>query len=49
MTLWPVLAQAQTITLSVPSAVAAQIEVYRAKCADAGGELKLDDDEVFKV
>ena len=45
----PVLAQAETITLSVPSAVAGQIDVYRAQCADDGGELELDGDEVFKV
>ena len=43
------LAQAQTITLSVPSAVAAQIDVYRAQCSNDGGELELDGDEVFKV
>ena len=49
MMVLPVLAQAQTITLSVPSAVAAQIDVYRAQCADDGGELELDGDEVFKV
>ena len=49
MVVLPVLAQAQTITLSVPSAVAAQIDVYRAECAADGGELELDGDEVFKV
>ena len=45
----PTLNLADTITLTVPSAVAAQIDVYRAQCADDGGELELDGDEVFKV
>ena len=45
----PVMAQAQTITLSVPSAVAAKIDVYRLQCAEDGGELELDGDEIFKV
>ena len=49
MIVLPILAQAQTITLSVPSAVAAQIDVYRLQCAEDGGELELDGDEVFKV
>lgn len=42
MIILPVLAQAQTITLSVPSAVADQMDVYRAECAADGGELELD-------
>ena len=45
----PAFVQAETITLSVPSAVAEQIDVYRAECADDGGELELDGDEVFKL
>lgn len=45
----PILAQAQTITLSVPSTVTEQIDVYRAECSNDGGELELDGDEVFKV
>lgn len=49
VTLIPTLNLADTITLSVPSAVAAQIDVYRAQCAEGGGELELDGDEVFKV
>ena len=49
MILAPVLLQAQTITVAVPSAVADQIGVYRAECTDEGGELELDGDEVFKV
>lgn len=49
MTILPVLVQAQTITVSVPSAVADQIDVYRTQCADDGGELELDGDEVFKL
>jgi hypothetical protein len=49
MVVLPVLAQTQTITLAVPSAVAGQIDVYRAQCSNDGGELELDGDEVFKV
>ena len=49
MVILPVLAQTQTITLSVPSAVAGQIDVYRSECSNDGGELELDGDEVFKV
>ena len=49
MVILPVLAQAETITMSVPSAVAEQIDVYRAQCSNDGGELELDGDEVFKV
>ena len=49
MMVLPVLAQAQTITLSVPSTVTEQIDVYRSECSNDGGELELDGDEVFKV
>ena len=49
MMVLPVLAQAQTITLSVPSTVAEQIDVYRSECSNDGGELELDGDEIFKV
>lgn len=49
MILSPLLAQAQTITVAVPSAVADQIAVYRAQCTDEGGELELDGDEIFKI
>ena len=49
MMVLPVLAQAETITMSVPSAVAGQIDIYRAQCSNDGGELELDGDEVFKV
>ena len=45
----PAFVQAETITFSVPSAVAEQINVYRLQCAEDGGELELDGDEVFKV
>ena len=45
----PSFVQAETITISVASAVAEQIDVYRAECADDGGELALDGDEVFKL
>ena len=44
MVILPVLAQAETITMSVPSAVAEQIDVYRSECSDDGGELELDGD-----
>ena len=49
MIVLPILAQAETITMSVPSAVAEQIDVYRAQCSNDGGELELDGDEVFKL
>ena len=49
MILSPLLAQAQTITVAVPSAVADQIAVYRAQCTEEGGELELDGDEIFKI
>ena len=45
----PAFAQAETITLSVPSAVAERIDVYRVECTNDGGELELDGDEVFKL
>ena len=45
----PAFVQAETITLSVPSAVAEQINVYRLQCAEDGDELELDGDEVFKL
>ena len=49
MIVLPVLVQAQNITVSVPSAVADQIDVYRSECFNDGGELELDGDEVFKL
>lgn len=49
MILSPLLLQAQTITVAVPSAVADQIGVYRAECTHEGGELELDGDEIFKL
>ena len=49
MIVLPTLAQAETITMSVPSAVAEQIDIYRAQCSNDGGELALDGDEVFKL
>jgi len=45
----PALVQAETITLSVPSAVAEKINVYRLQCAEDGDELELDGDEVYKL
>ena len=45
----PAFAQAEPITLSVPSAVAERIDVYRVECTDDGSELELDGDEVFKL
>ena len=49
MIVLPILAQSETITVSVPSAVAEQIDVYCSACSNDGGELELDGDEVFKV
>ena len=38
-----------TITVTVPSAVADALDVYRADCAEDGGELELDGDEISKL
>lgn len=40
----PLLTQAQTITVAVPSAIADQIDVYRTEYTGEGGELELDGD-----
>ena len=37
------------ITVTVPSAVAEVVNKYRAYCAEEGGELELDGDEMFKL
>ena len=37
------------ITVTVPSAVAEVVNKYRADCAEHGGELELDGDEISKV
>ena len=38
-----------TITVTVPSAVAEVVNKYRADCAEEGGELELDGDEMFRL
>ena len=37
------------ITFTVPSAVAEVVNKYRADCAEEGGELELDGDEISKL
>ena len=37
------------ITVTVPSAVAEVVNKYRADCAEEGGELELDGDEISKL
>ena len=37
------------ITVTVPSAVAEVVNKYRADCAEEGGELELDGDEMFRL
>ena len=47
--LLPTLTVADTISITVPSAVADVVEKYRADCAEDGGELELDGDEIFRL
>jgi hypothetical protein len=49
MTLFPTLAVADMIGLSIPSAVRETVDVYRAECTNEGGELELDGDEISKL
>ena len=49
MALIPTLAVADMISISVPSAVLEAVDVYRVECADEGGELELDGDEISKL
>ena len=46
---FPAVVLADTVTISVPHAVSQQVDVYSSQCADEGGALELDGDEVFKV
>ena len=39
-------AVSDTINITVPSAVADRIDVYRLECADEGGQIELDGDEI---
>ena len=45
----PALLGAQSMSVSVPSAVAKTVDNYRAECTDEGGELELDGDEISKL
>ena len=47
--LLPTLTVADTISITVPSAVADVVKKYRADCAEEGGELELDGDEIFRL
>ena len=40
---------ADSISISVPSAVAEVVNKYRVYCAEEGGELELDGDEMFRL
>lgn len=42
-------AVSDTINITVPSAVADRIDVYRLECADEGGQIELDGDEISKL
>jgi hypothetical protein len=45
----PTLTIADTISITVPSAVADVVEKYRADCTEEGGELELDGDEISRL
>ena len=45
----PALLGAQSMSVSVPSAVAKTVDNYRAECTEEGGELELDGDEISKL
>ena len=47
--LLPTLTVADTISITVPSAVADVVKKYRADCTEDGGELELDGDEMFRL
>ena len=47
--LLPTLTVADTISITVPSAVADVVKKYRADCTEDGGELELDGDEIFRL
>ena len=49
MALLPTLSIAGMISVSVPSAVSDAINIYRADCAEEGGVLELDGDEISKL
>jgi hypothetical protein len=49
MALLPTLSIADMISVSVPSAVSDAINIYRADCAEEGGVLELDGDEISKL
>jgi hypothetical protein len=42
-------AVSDTINITVPSAVADRIDVYRLECANEGGQIELDGDEISKL
>jgi hypothetical protein len=46
---FPVLASADLVSVSVPTAVAKTIDNYGAECKADGGVLELDGDEVYKL
>lgn len=49
MALLPTLSIADMISVSVPSAVSDAINIYRADCAEEGGVLELDGNEISKL
>ena len=49
MALLPTLSIADMISVSVPSEVSDAINIYRADCAEEGGVLELDGDEISKL
>ena len=49
LTLLPVMAMSGEIRIVYPSAVIEAVDAYRAKCAEEGGELELNGDEISTI
>ena len=49
LTFLPAIAVSGEISIVYPSAVIEAVDVYRAECAEDGGKLELDGDEIAKI
>ena len=49
LTFLPVMAVSGEISIVYPSAVIEAVDTYRAECAEDGGKLELDGDEISKL
>lgn len=49
LTFLPVMAVSDEISIVYPSAVIEAVDTYRAECAEDGGKLELDGDEISKL